>query len=155
MVDFGAATVGDFSEIVATGSQTLWAPAITADRLAFYYVVQKDPTAAINGIYESVRASTGVPFPPGTLMSPAVQSLGQYVTALTVDRLAIFIEDGTVYDTAVLTRASVSDPFSNPSAPSPPPALPGLRMHPVDGCSRIIGSSGSGCSNELIYSWGQ
>jgi hypothetical protein len=155
MVDFGAATAGPFSQIAATGSQTLWAPVISFDGLAFYYVVQNDPTAAVNGIYESVRGSNSVPFPPGTLMPPTVQSLAQYVTGLTADRLAIFLEDKTVFDTNVLTRASVLDPFTNPSPSSPPPTLPGLRMHAIDGCSRLIGSGGSGCVNEEIFSWAQ
>jgi hypothetical protein len=154
LTDFGSAGAGAFGQVVATGSQTLWGPVLTADGLAFYYTVHDDPSDAVNGIYESVRASTSVPFPPGKRMPAEVQNLAQYVTGLTVDRLTIYLEESSVWGAVALTRASLADPFTNPLAPDPPPVLPGLRPHPVDGCAGVIGTCGSGCSGEGICSWG-
>jgi hypothetical protein len=151
--DFGPASVGPYAQIVATGSETLWAPVVSPDGLAFYYVVHGDSNASINGIYESVRASTSAPFPPGTRMPAAVQNLAQYVTALTPDRLTIFLEESTVWGTVALTRATVTDPFTNPLAPDPPPSLPGLRAKPIDGCGSVIATCGSGCANEEVCLW--
>ena len=102
---------------------------------------------------DSIRSSTSDPFPPGTRMPTLVQTLAQYVTGFTVDRKAIFVEDSTVFATAVLTRENLSLPFTNPNESGPPPQLPGLRMRSANGCTQLIGSAGGGCSNELIYEW--
>jgi hypothetical protein len=150
--DFTAAAAGPFAAIVATGGQTLWAPVITADGLAFYYTV-RNADGSVNGIYESIRASTSDLFPPGTSMPVEVQNIAQYVTGLTVDRLAIYLEESSVFAAVVLTRASIADPFTNQLAPGPPPLLPGLRPHPIDGCAEVIGTCGSGCSAEGICAW--
>jgi hypothetical protein len=155
-VDFGTPSAGDFTEIAATGTQTLWAPALTADGLAFYYVVQNGPSASVNGIYESLRASTSVPFPKGTRMPAVVQSIAQYVNRLSTDRLEIFLEASARYAAVVLTRASLADPFTNPLAPNPPPVVPGLRTRPLAGCKELIGTCSpvGGCSNERVCTWG-
>jgi hypothetical protein len=153
LTDFGPASAGSFAQIVATGSETLWAPVVSPDGLAFYYTVHGDSSASVNGIYESVRASTSLPFPPGTRMPAAVQNLAQYVTALTPDRLTIFLEESTVWGTVALTRATVADAFTNPLAPDPPPSLPGLRAKPIDGCGSVIATCGSGCVNEEVCLW--
>jgi hypothetical protein len=155
LVDFGPPVALDFEAIAATGSQTLWAPVISADGLAFYYVVQNDPSANANGIYESIRSSESAPFPAGTRMPAIVQNVSAYVTGLSTDRLTIFLASDT-YTTVALTRASTSDPFTNPLAPNPPPLVPGLRAHPLVDCRRLIGTCATpnnGCAGEQICSW--
>lgn len=153
--DFGAPCGSDFGAIRAAGSQTLWAPSIAADGLAFYYTVFADPDADVNGIYESVRPSTSVPFPPGTRMPEPIQGLAQYVNGVSMDRLSIFLENRAVFQAFVLTRSRVSDPFTNPNAPNPPPVVPGLRTRPLANCDRVVGSCApqGGCSNEDICTW--
>jgi hypothetical protein len=157
LVDFGLPSAGDFAAIAATGSQSLWAPSISADGLAFYYVVQGDPNASTNGIYESVRAKTSVPFPPGTRMGNDIQAIAQYVNGVSADRLSIFLEESTVFGTVVFSRTSLSAPFTNPLAPNAPPTAPGLRTRPLAGCPALVGScapQGGGCLGEEVCVWG-
>jgi len=150
--DFGPPIPGLFAQIKAAGDgQTLWAPVLSADTLAFYYTVHNDPDAEVNGIYESLRASPSAPFPLGTQMPALIQNVAQYVTALTADRLTIFLEENSVFGTVAMTRATLADPFTNPN---PMPALPGLRIRPINGCAQLLGSCGTaGCSSEQICTW--
>lgn len=155
-VDFDIPSAGDFAQIEAKGPQRLWAPVLSPDRLAFYYSVKHDPSADVNGIYESLRSSTLVPFAPGTRMSPAIQSEAQYVNAVSGDRLTIFLESTYVYRAVVFTRASVDDEFKNPNAPNAPPVAPGLRAKPIAGCRGTIATcapAGGGCASERVCMW--
>jgi hypothetical protein len=151
LADFGVATGADFVALAATGSQTLGSPYISGDGLAFYYVISGDTDATKNGIYESLRASAGMPFPAGTRMPDLVQQYS-YVTATSSDRMALFVQNSS-FTMFVLTRRSLSQPFSNPNAPSPPPMLPGWRTRPLTNCQKIIGTCNSGCVNEDTCAW--
>jgi hypothetical protein len=155
--DFSAPVTGDFAQIQISGASG-WAPVISADGLAFYYSIvgdTSDGSVSRNGIYESVRESTNVPFPPGTLMPPIVQSYAQYVNGVSTDRLAIFLTAHLAYESAMLTRKHLTDPFENPLAPNPPPKAGGVRARPLAGCTVMVGtySSGGGCSGENVYTW--
>ncbi len=150
----------DLDAIVGSGPEYLWAPAISADGLVFHYTVAGDPDPNANGIYESVRAATGVPFPPGRRMPAVVQAYGQYVNGLSPDRLTIFLalKDGVDggFATVLLSRANETEPFANPNAPDPPPRVPGLRTRPLAGWNSLIGSCaplGGGCRGEDVCTW--
>jgi hypothetical protein len=147
----------DFAAIQVTGSQTVWGPVLSPDGLTFYYSLVGDPSSAVNGIYDSVRTSTSAAFPAGTRMQGDMQGLAQYVTAVSSDGLTLFVEEAANYVTAILTRASVADPFTNPLAPSSPPLAPGYRAHPIQGCNAFLGTcapNGGGCAGEEICLWG-
>lgn len=159
-VDFAVVADAELSNIVGKMPQILWAPAISPDGLALYYTVANDPDPNINGIYESVRSATRMPFPRGTRMPDLVQSFGQYVNGLSADHLSIFlelwdnVENG--FGTVVLSRPNQSAPFTNPNAPDPPPRVPGMRTRPLSGCDWLIGSCaplGGGCGGEDICTW--
>jgi hypothetical protein len=157
-VDFGAPEAADFVDIAVAGAQSVWAPAISADGLAFYYTVMSSPSAATDGIYESVRASTSLPFPAGTRMPAEIQSVAQYVNGISPDKLFLFVElrDSAYggYATVVFSRAGVADPFTNPNAPNPPPRVPGLRSRPLAGCTKLAGTcSPGGCTGEDVCTW--
>ena len=151
-VDFAPVADDPFSSIVVTGSQTLWAPAISADGLAFYYTVVHDPDP---GIYESLRPTTGVLFPRGTRMPALVQDLAQYVNGVSADHLTLFLELKEGFGAFVLSRASQSEPFQNLNAPDPPTRAPGLRTRPLGSCNRLIGtcSPPGGCRGEDVCIW--
>lgn len=155
-VDFGPPSMSDFVNLGVTAPQELWAPVISADGLAFYYVIVNDPSGSVSGIYESVRASTSVPFPPGQLMPPLIQQVGQYVDALSVDRMTMFLEAASpAFNALVLTRSSLEAPFTNPNAPGAPPLLPGLRTRPLANCTVLVGTcSTGGCLGENICFFG-
>lgn len=146
-IDFTAAVPGPFANIVPAGAQTFSAPVLSADGLAFYYVVGNDLTA-INGIYESVRASTDDPFPQGSRMPAAVQDYS-YVRGTSSDRMSLFVETNFVM--SVLTRKSVTQPFVNPNDPAAAPTVPGFRSRPLADCSALLGNSTlAGCPGEDI-----
>jgi hypothetical protein len=151
-IDFGPPSQSDFVNLSVTLPWNVWAPILSADGLAFYYVVFNDSGNATPSIYESVRASTSVPFPPGQPMPDLVQQLAQYVNGLSVDRMAIFLETPATFQTVVLTRSSLTAPFANPNAPAPPPLVPGFRTRPLASCTRLVGtcSTPGGCANEDI-----
>jgi hypothetical protein len=66
--------------------------------------------------------------------------------------MALFLEEPDPgFKTAVLTRSSLTAPFTNPNAPGPPPLVPGLRTRPLADCTRLVGTcSTGGCINENI-----
>jgi hypothetical protein len=152
MVDFGPPSSAEFDALTVVLPVNVWAPAISADGLAFYYVIHGTQGAAMDGIYESVRASTSVPFPPGQRMPALVQFWGQYVTALSLDRMAMFVESQPGnYNTFVLTRSSLAEPFANVNVLSAPPVTPGFRARPFANCMRLLGTcTPGGCTNEKI-----
>jgi hypothetical protein len=157
-VDFGAPAAAEFVNVVATGSQLVWAPAISADGLAFYYTVVSSPGAATDGIYESVRASTTQPFPAGTRLPAEIQKVAQFVNGISPDKLILFVElfDSALggFATVLFSRASVADPFTNPNAPNPPSRVPGLRTRPLAGCKKLAGTcSTGGCTGEDVCTW--
>jgi hypothetical protein len=79
----------------------------------------------------------------------------QYVNGLSTDRLALFLEDKTVFRAFVLTRSSVTEPFTNPDAPGTPPVVPGLRTRPLADCRHLVGTCSplGGCRNEEVCTW--
>jgi hypothetical protein len=151
MSDFGAVDATAFANVVATGTQTLSHPSISSDGLAFYYNVSGDPSASVNGIYEALRTTpTGV-FAAGVLMNATIQGY-QCVTGQSADRMTLFLQDAN-FRTWVLTRTSVLQQFVNPNAPAAPPFVPGFRIQPITGCTTLIGTCNSGCSNEKVCSY--
>jgi hypothetical protein len=153
--DFVVAPGGEFADIVGTGTQYLWAPSLSPDGLAFYYTVAGDPDPNVNGIYESLRAATDMPFSRGKRMPGIIQSLAQYVNGVSPDGLSIFLERSDRFEAFVLTRAREDEPFVNPNAPKDPPKVPGLRTRPLGGCDRLIGSCAprGGCRGEDVCTW--
>lgn len=152
-VDFTPVADDPFFTLAVTAPQSLWAPAISADGLAFYYTVVHGPDA---GIHESLRPATNVPFPRGTRMPELVQDLAQYVNGVSADHLRLFLELKEGFGAFVLARASQSEPFQNPNAPKPPPSTPGLRSRPLGSCNQLIGTCtpiGGACRGEDVCIW--
>jgi hypothetical protein len=89
--DFAPVSAADFAALGVTPPRSLGFPAISGDSLAFYYVIWGDPDPLKNGIYESVRTSTGVPFPAATRMPEVAQAYGA-VTATSSDRMTLFLQ---------------------------------------------------------------
>jgi hypothetical protein len=121
---FSTPVQGDFvninAQLAGFGSgATPLVPVLSADGLAFYYLVYgaqvPDGGTNPNGTYESLRTSTSTPFPAGTRMpSP----LSDYtVSAISYDRLTLFVETGD-YFLHLFTRTHVSLPFTNPNLPA-------------------------------------
>jgi len=143
--DFALAqATADFAAITVAAPGLLNNPVLSADRLELHYQLF-NVGAGVDGIYESVRASTSAPFPAGT-RAPELEQAQFFVTAISSDRLALFLEgpDGMV----VLTRARTSDAFANPNGASPPPHVPGFRTRPTGDCQTLLGTCAGGCLNE-------
>jgi hypothetical protein len=150
MVDFGAASDTDFAQInaqLASTPGTFRAPVISADGLEFIYKVESTDTAQA-GIYASVRASTSVPFPPGTKQPSPVADY-EFPTGLSSDRLTLFLFDS--FTGRVLQRDSTSHPWVNPNAPAPPPQISGWEHKPLADCSKLVAmTSPGGCAAEDV-----
>ena len=120
-------------------------PAISPDGLAFYFTI-RGSTLEHNGIYEAIRRSTAERFPPATRMNLEVNHNNDFVTGVSADRLALFMQSG--YAVGLFTRKRISDAFSNPNAPIQFPTVPGFRTRPFGDCSKLIGTCINGCNNE-------
>jgi hypothetical protein len=143
--NFTTAAPGAFAALAVTSPAIVIHPMISQDGLAFHYVVRNDPTAAKNGIYESIRTSPTAAFPAGTKMGGDVQMM-HYLTGISADGMSLFGQvDYTVH---VLTRKSTRQPFTNPNAPAAPPTVPGFRTRPIGNCGALIGTCTGGCNNE-------
>jgi hypothetical protein len=150
-LDFAAPTRGSFAHLDAALPKGAWIgwPVLSADGLAFYYKVQGSGHAEVDGTYESLRASTQVPFPPATRMPAEVQRWTA-VTGVSSDRLTLFVTRD--FGTQLLTRRSTSEPFT-PSLWTPPPGS-AYRVVPIAGCSALIGTcEPGGCLHEDICVW--
>jgi hypothetical protein len=150
MVDFGTASDADFVNInqqTMGNSDVFRSPTLSADGLEFWYSVLR--TGAPEVPYYSVRTSTSVPFPAPTA-APAPVSTSTTPSGISADRLALFIWDGS-FQGKVFTRASTSDPFTNPNAPAAPPTLTGWAQRPIANCTKLVGmTSTGGCANEDV-----
>jgi hypothetical protein len=104
--------------------------AISPDGEAFYYTISGSSGPLSDGIYEAVRASTNDPFPAGTRMSDAIQQGHTWVDGVSADHMTLLLDTcpnmaiSDCWYTELFTRRSRNDPFTNPSAPAPPPRLP-------------------------------
>jgi hypothetical protein len=149
-VDFGTASDADFVNInqqTMGNSDVFRSPTLSADGLEFWYSVLR--TGAPEVPYYSVRTSTSVPFPAPTA-APAPVSTSTTPSGISADRLALFIWDGS-FQGKVFTRASTSDPFTNPNAPAAPPTLTGWAQRPIANCTKLVGmTSTGGCANEDV-----
>jgi hypothetical protein len=150
--DFSALAVGPFAAVNASlppsPAWVMW-PILSADGLAFYYQIFGAADASRNGTYEALRPSTSVPFPAGTKMSPTVQAFDG-VSGVSSDRRTLFVARS--FGTTLLTRPSLSDPFSAPASSTPPGGA--YRVVPVAGCSLLVGTcEPGGCQNEDICVW--
>jgi hypothetical protein len=152
LIDFGTPSTADFVTIngfVAGTPGKFRAPTISADGLELYYTINGINTAA-DGIYHSVRASTGVPFPAGardTALTPDYE----YVSGISSDRLTIFLFKG--FGGVAFTRLSTSADWSNPYAPAAPPQIGEWDHKPFQDCRTLVatGSAVGGCNNQDIY----
>lgn len=127
----------------------LYFPAISADGLAFYFRIFGNQGDTTNGIYETVRTSTTVPFPPAIQMPKELQ-IYESVNAVSSDHMTLFVEDINFQMTA-LTRKSLKDPFINPEFATPATKLPGFRTRPLGDCQSLVGNDTMmGCPGEDI-----
>jgi hypothetical protein len=152
LIDFGTPSTADFVTIngfVAGTAGKFRAPTISADGLELYYTINGISTAA-DGIYHSVRASTGVPFPAGA-RDTALTTDYEYVSGISSDRLAVFLFKG--FGGFVFTRLSTSADWSNPNAPATPPQVGEWDHKPFQDCRTLVatGSTAGGCNNQDIY----
>jgi hypothetical protein len=150
MTDYTLALEGDFATLngtIPSPGSLAW-PVISADGLAFYYSLSGATDTTLNGTYESVRASTGVPFPAATKMPAEVQAFWS-LTGMSSDRMTAFM--GLNYGTQLMTRNSLSAPFTAPATSSPPGQA--WRVVPIAGCIAIGTSEPGGCANEKISTW--
>lgn len=147
--DFGVPSASEFAALSLTTSGQLSSPVLSADGLDLYYTVSATGDPAKDGIYEAVRASTGVAFPAGTRMPAAIQAYGS-VTGVSSDRMTLFLTAS--FQTFVFTRLSVTQPYTNPNGAAPPPTVPGFRTAPMAAdCSALIGTcTPGGCGNEDV-----
>jgi hypothetical protein len=148
-VDWGNLSTADFVNInmqTMGNNKQIVSPALSPDGLEFWYSIVEGNTTLP---YVSVRTSTTVPFPAGTA-APAPVSSYPLVSAISSDRLALFVFDN--FTGRVLTRNSTSAMFTNPNAPAAPPALVNWAHKPLADCSKIIGMGGTagGCQNEDV-----
>jgi hypothetical protein len=146
-VDFGAASSADFATVNASlpGGGYNW-PYLSSDGLAFYFHAAG---GAADGIYEALRASTTVPFDAPHLMAGNVQSYGGLMS-LSTDRMTAFFSNG--FGTAIMTRTSLTDPFTAPATTMPPGAA--WRVVPIAGCAKVLGTcEPGGCQNEDVCVW--
>ncbi len=150
--DFSAPTEGGFATLnttVPTGGTLSW-PVLSSDRLAFYFRVNGATNSAQNGIYESVRSAATDQFPAATLMPSLVQTYGA-VSGMSTDRLTAFMATNS-FGTAILTRDSLSQPFSTPATSSPPGQA--FRIIPISNCATLVGTcEPGGCAAETICEW--
>jgi hypothetical protein len=150
MTDFGAASDADFVNInmqTMGNSSVFRSPTLSADGLEFWYSLLTTGVPEVP--YFSVRTSTSVPFPAPTA-APAPVSTSATPSGISVDRLALFIWDGS-FSGKIFTRKSTSDPFTNPNAPAAPPAFPGWAHRPIANCTKLVGmTSPGGCANEDV-----
>jgi hypothetical protein len=151
MIDFSLAAAGDFATInaalPASPASVSW-PVISADGLAFYYQVAGATDTTMNGIYESVRASATVAFPAATKMPAAVQAF-EAISGMSSDRMTAFV--AMSFGTHIMTRSSLSAPFTVPAASTPP--TPAFRVLPIGGCTALGTTEPGGCGNEAIATW--
>jgi hypothetical protein len=151
MTDFSLAASGDFAMVNAglpSAPATVSWPYMTSDGLAFYFQVGGATVVAMNGIYESVRASTSVAFPAATRMPMTVQGF-ESITGMSSDRMTAFM--GMSFGTKLLTRNSLSQPFAAPATSTPPGNA--WRVVPIAGCTAIGTCEPGGCQNEGICTW--
>jgi hypothetical protein len=156
VVDFGPATFGHYKNIVVAAPQVLSGPAISPDQLAFYYTIGGDPDPMVDGMYESVRASTTANFPVGTRLPDVVQGAAaapnSYVTGTSSDRLALFVQTSS-FSMLMFTRDAPDAAWKNPNAPSPPPSLIGFRARPLANCKTwFYTCTTAGCTGEDVCS---
>lgn len=151
MTDFSTPSAEDFEAInaqTAGNTKIFISPTLSADGLELWYSFYDPRTGEIGPPHVSVRTSTSVPFPAGTVAPEPVSQYG-FVEGISSDRLALFVFDD--FSGRVLTRKSTSQPFTNPNAPAAPPQLPGWQHKPLANCAKILAmTSPGGCVNEDV-----
>lgn len=150
---FGPASNADFVALNASTPTHLAYPAISSDGLAFYFSMSSNPDSAKNGLYETVRSSTTVPFPTATKLPGELQTF-QSVNAVSSDRMTLFVQ--TPSDAVMAySRRSLKAPFTNPNFTVAAPAVPGFRTRPLGDCQTLIANYTTlGCPGEdiVLYS---
>jgi hypothetical protein len=151
--DFMVASQGPFATLnfaIPKGGGLSWL-ALSTDGLAFYYRVDGAADATKNGVYEAVRASTSALFPPGQRMAGDVQQY-RSVSGISSDRMTLFVGTDSC-GTVILTRNSLSQPFTAPAMSAPP--MFAWRVMPLGAnCGTVIGTcEPGGCVNEQLCLW--
>ena len=151
-IDFTTAGAGPFTTLngaVPASPATVSWPVISHDKLEFTFRVVGATDTTMNGVYDSVRATTNDPFPAATKLTGAVQTFDA-ITGLSSDRMSAFVTMG--FGTKILTRTSLTDAFAAPAMSTPPGAA--YRVVPIEGCASLIGTcEPGGCSAETICTW--
>lgn len=153
MTDFGTPDPVPFQtitdQVAAFGANArITGPVLSADGLQFLYSVVGATAATNNGIYSTERASATAAFPAGTKLGAPVSDYA-FATALSSDRLTIFVFDN--FQGRVFTRTSTTGAWVNPNAPAPAPVVSGWQHKPSADCSKLISmASPGGCANEDI-----
>lgn len=71
----------------------------------------------------------------------------EYITAVSPDRMTLFVKPRDKFLMVALARKSVKEPFVNSNAPLSPPVLPGFRTRPFNDCRMVIATvSPGGCA---------
>jgi hypothetical protein len=152
MIDFSTATVGPFAFINAAippSPATVGLPVLSHDGLEFTFLVVSATDTTMNGIYDSVRATTTAAFPAAAKLTGVVQTFDG-ISGLSSDRLTAFV--GKNFSTQILTRTSLTDAFAVPPMSTPP--FQAARIVPIKGCATLIGTSEPGnCQAEAISTW--
>jgi hypothetical protein len=134
-----------FADLAVTPPAIVAHPVLSQDGLAFYYVVRNHPTTSLDGLYESLRSSTAVPFPAPVKMGGDAQGFDAPVS-ISGDKMTFFMQTG--FGMHVLRRNSLTKPFTNPNAPAAAPTVPGFRTRIVGNCGTLMGTCTGGCLNE-------
>src|SRR4051812_47672428 len=92
---------------------------------------------------------TATAVPAATKMPADVQAFDG-VSGISSDRMTLFTELN--FGTHIMTRTSLSQPFTVPATSMPPGAA--WRIVPIANCAKLIGTcEPGGCSNEDICTW--
>jgi hypothetical protein len=152
MIDFSPATADEFATLdgaLPPVPATLAWPLMSADGLSFTYKVNGATDSSLDGIYESVRASTAMPFSVATKVAGAVQSYDG-ISGISSDRMTAFVS--MPFATQIVVRTSLSQPFEAPAS-SMPPGL-AWRVVPTSDCATVFGTcEPGGCPSEKLCTW--
>jgi len=141
---FGSASNSDFAALTVASPSRLSSPAISGDKLAFYFRISGNTDRTKNGLYETIRDSTAVPFPPATRLPKELQ-VYKSINGISSDRMTLFVQDGA--HVTALTRKSLREPFTTLGAAP----IPGFDTRPLGDCQRLVGTySALGCADQEI-----
>jgi serine/threonine protein kinase len=128
-------------------------PVLSSDGLTLYYRLDapgEDATelGPLTGSYYAERADLKSPFGTPQRMKGRTRQY-EYISGVSSDGLSLFMMSD--FETLVLVRASITEPFGDPAPWLVPGRLGGWRAIPLENCRRILTTySEGGCRNEDI-----